>query len=94
MDEVCIINMKKLLNKYSFLSRVLTVTAFFLLHVQYTFAQLPRNYPNPESQPLDLTLKNILLYFVSPVLLVVIFFLVRRYKRKQDEKSRNEKENH
>ncbi len=72
--------------------RIAAIIFFITLMWSHVLAQLPTNYPNPESQPLDLTLKNILLYFVSPVLLVIVYFLVRRYKRKQAEKSASENE--
>jgi hypothetical protein len=84
--------MKNFVDMHGIFKRITAIIFFFILMWSHLLAQLPTNYPNPESQPLDLTLKNILLYFVSPVLLVVIFFLVRRYKRKQAEKSASENE--
>ena len=73
--------------------RIAAIIFFITLMWSHVLAQLPTNYPNPESQPLDLTLKNILLYFVSPVLLVIVYFLVRRYKRKQAEQNEKGKKN-
>jgi heme/copper-type cytochrome/quinol oxidase subunit 2 len=54
-------------------------------------AQTPTNYPPSESEPLDFNTFNIILYIILPILMVVAFFLSRRYFRKRQQAN---KENH
>jgi hypothetical protein len=53
------------------------------------YAQTPTHYPTG-SDPIDFTLGNILVYIVFPVVLVVLWILIRRRKKPAD--SSDEKE--
>ena len=54
------------------------------------FAQIPGGLPKPETEPLDLNLFNIVLYFVLPVLLLVYYIFYKRSKAKKQKKTESE----
>ena len=54
------------------------------------FPQSPTNYPPVETKPIELTPVNIIVYFVLPVIIVIAYFLIRRYFRKKREKESEE----
>ncbi len=56
-----------------------------------TFPQSPTNYPPVDTKPIELTPINIIVYFVLPVIIVIAYFLIRRYFRRQREKELEEK---
>lgn len=65
------------------------ITALFVLMASITtMAQSPSMYPPPVPKPVELTLFNIILYFVAPVLLIVYYYFYRRKKRKEREKQK------
>jgi hypothetical protein len=49
---------------------------------QVLYAQTPTHYPTGQN-PVDFTPGNILVYIVFPVVLVVLWILIRRSQRKQ-----------
>ena len=59
----------------------------FLLSLSVS-AQTPTHYPTGDD-PVDITLVNILVYFVTPFLLVIIYLWWRNYRRKMEEKEKN-----
>jgi hypothetical protein len=57
---------------------LLYVLSFLTVHL---FAQTPTHYPTGQ-QKVDFNVVNILIYIVFPVLLVVIWILIRRRKQR------------
>lgn len=58
----------------------------FLLNIFVAaLAQTPDGLPNPVPEPVDLTLFNIILYFVLPVLLIIFYIFYRRSKIKKQK---------
>jgi hypothetical protein len=47
-------------------------------------AQIPTHYPTGRD-PMEFTLGNILVYIVFPVLLILIWIVVRRRQKKKDD---------
>ncbi len=60
-----------------------------VLHTTFLFlvinagAQIPDLIPSGETEPLELTPFNIILYFVVPLILLVFFLWYRKSKRKK-----------
>lgn len=52
------------------------------IYMSVVFAQAPTHYPSG-SDPMEFTVINILVYIVFPVLLFVLWFLVRRSQKKK-----------
>ena len=50
------------------------------------FAQQPEFYPPTGQEPPELTLFNIILYFVMPILVLVFYLVWRKSKKKKKEK--------
>jgi amino acid transporter len=67
------------------MKKKILATIFFLFIILATFAQSPEMYPPPVPEPVELTLFNIILYFVSPVALIVFYIFYRRSKRKKEK---------
>lgn len=67
------------------------LTSLFLLFAMVAaMAQTPDMYPPPVPEPVDLTLFNIILYFVIPVAMIVFYIYYRRSKRKKRNKNSEE----
>ena len=60
-------------------------TIFLFPAVITAMAQTPEMYPPPVPEPVELTLLNIIIYFVLPVAMIVFFIFYRRSKRKNRE---------
>jgi heme/copper-type cytochrome/quinol oxidase subunit 2 len=71
--------MKKFINPYRIILLCGFLTTFSILP-----AQTPTNYPTGPNK-VDFTPVNILIYIVFPVLLVVIWVVVRRRKSREKE---------
>ncbi|TNF43861.1 MAG: hypothetical protein EP310_04015 [Bacteroidetes bacterium] len=63
---------------------VLTVIA--ILKFTFVKAQQPDLLPPAQTEPLELTPFNIILYFVMPVIIFIIFFWYRKSKKKKNAK--------
>ena len=67
---------------------------FTLLSLIFTMvaamAQTPDMYPPPVPEPVELTLLNIIIYFILPVILIVFYFFYRRSKRKKKKNSKED----
>ena len=72
------------------MKRKLLTSLFLLLTFVAAMAQTPEMYPPPVPEPVDLTLFNIILYFVIPVALIVFYILYRRSKRKKQKENERE----
>jgi len=60
------------------------LTLLFLLHaIVAAMAQTPEMYPPPVPEPVQLTLFNIILYFVLPIAMIVFYIFYRRSKSKK-----------
>lgn len=68
--------------------KTLYITLLFLV-VTFTsvFAQKPDGLPKPVTEPIDLNLFNIVLFFVLPVLLIAYYIYYRRSKAKKRKKT-------
>ena len=63
--------------------RKLSVIFFMVLVWQLAWAQAPGVIPYSESEPIEFTPFNIILYIVSPVLIFVIYFIYRNNQKKK-----------
>jgi heme/copper-type cytochrome/quinol oxidase subunit 2 len=70
------------LNSYTKTNKVLLVVAMMVFSAARCFAQIPQNYPDAETKPLEINLYNILLYVVAPVIIIIAYFMIRRRSRK------------
>ena len=52
-------------------------------------AQIPDLLPSGETEPIELTTLNIVIYFVLPVVIFAIYFWYRKSKRKNKNKPDN-----
>jgi hypothetical protein len=59
------------------------ITAILTFLFGIARAQQPDLLPPVQTDPIELTPFNIILYFVMPVLIFVIYFLYRKSKRKK-----------
>lgn len=57
-----------------------------VMQIPFASAQLPTNVPSPESEPLDLTVGNIIFYIVIPLLMIIAFFWYRRKRKPENKK--------
>jgi len=73
------------------MKKILLNIGFVLLLVQSAFAQTPDLYPPNEPEPIDFSLKNIILYFILPLVIIIAYFLYRRKKLKEAKKKEEEK---
>mgnify|MGYP006290165009 CR=1 FL=1 len=55
-------------------------SSFIILQLK---AQTPDMYPPPEPEPVDVTTVNIILYVVVPIILIIAFFLYRKWVKKR-----------
>ena len=69
---------KKILMKSKILITAISTFLFGIVR-----AQQPDLLPPVETEPIELTPFNIILYFVMPVLIFLIYFLYRKSKRKK-----------
>lgn len=70
------------------MKKILLYIGSVFLMVQTVFAQTPDLYPPKDPEPIDFSLKNIILYIVMPLVLIVAFLLYRRKKRKEARKKK------
>ncbi len=66
----------------------ISLTAIFLLTAIITLAQQPTHYPD-EHEPIPLTVGNVLLYIVTPIVLFLIYYYYRKSQKKKREKENN-----
>jgi len=60
---------------------ILSFTYFITVFIAN--AQIPDLLPSGETEPLELTPFNIIVYFVLPVIIFIIYFWFRKSKRKK-----------
>lgn len=53
-----------------------------------TLAQQPTHYPD-EHEPIPLTVGNVLLYIVTPIVIFLIYYYYRKSEKKKREKENN-----
>ena len=74
--------------------RIAGIGIFLELFLQETYAQNPTSYPTPDTEPIDINFVNILVYFIMPVLMVIIYVWTKKlWKKKQEEEKQNESNN-
>ena len=66
--------------------RIIYLVLFFMF-LPIAYAQRPENYPDPDQGPPEITILNIVLYFVVPLLIIVAYIWTRRisYKKKTQQ---------
>lgn len=72
---VRIINLQRMIKKAAIFTFLLLVTAVVM-------AQVPSGIPSGTPEPLELTLTNIIVFIVLPVIIVILYIYWRRKKRK------------
>ncbi|MEZ5107050.1 MAG: hypothetical protein R2757_21270 [Draconibacterium sp.] len=73
--------------------RKLKWSLLFILIGNLAIAQAPDVVPYGEPEPLELTLFNIILYIVVPVLLFTTLIVLRLRQRKKENKKQENKKN-
>ena len=68
---------------------------FTFLSLQNVVAQGPTSIPTGEPEPVPITLPNILIFFVAPVLLFIfyIWWLKKKRKEREEELQKKREEN-
>jgi hypothetical protein len=61
----------------------IVITSILIILIGFARAQQPDLLPPVETEPLELTPFNIILYFVVPLFLLVFFLWYRKSKRKK-----------
>jgi membrane protein DedA with SNARE-associated domain len=61
----------------------------FLFTAIFAGAQIPDLIPSGETEPIELTPLNIIIYFVLPIVIFLIYFWYRKSKRKNKNKPGN-----
>jgi hypothetical protein len=77
--------MKSIVNK---LYRKPAAVILMLAYSAATLAQQPTHYSG-ENEPIPLTVGNVLLYIVTPIILFLIYYNYRKSQKKKREKENN-----
>lgn len=58
----------------------------FILLMFVANAQTPDMYPPPVPEPVELNIFNVILYILTPVILIVVFIYYRRWLKKKGKR--------
>ncbi len=70
--------------------RKTTLLFYFMLIWNIMRAQAPDIIPYGESEPIEFTLTNIIVYIILPVLIVIGYLYSRKKQRKKEKEQRNQ----
>lgn len=62
---------------------VISSFTFIFQQLQVLTAQQPTHYPKTDTEPVNFTIDNIILYIIIPVFLVLIYLMIKRYRKKR-----------
>ena len=71
--------------------RKTTILFLFTLFWNFVYAQAPDIIPYGESEQLELTPTNIIVYIVIPALIVIGYLFYRKKQREKEREERNQK---